>query len=231
MTSLIKDIKPIGWQFESCFINISVPIVSYSFAHADKFKNELVDIVDDIESFYLRNKPESFAEQDGETNTQSLNTHNFRNYNIFDFNEYESINCLQQFVSECIIHYKEQIFNFKSQPTYIQCWSNKVERLDYLSYHYHNNLSNISSLSANYFLKCSGIETFTEYKAPSNVFDDCKIIYIDNVEGDLTIFPSFIKHKTSPVRDRFGVRYSLGMDILENQYEDIKRTGCWKQII
>jgi hypothetical protein len=231
MNSLIDYVEPIGWQFESCFLNVNVPIISYKFKYADKCKQDLVELVDSIETFYLKNKPDSINSSDGDTSTQSINTHNFMNYNIFDFDEYDSVKSLQQFVEECILHYKEEILKLKSKDTFIQCWGNKVDRLDYLSYHYHNNIADQSSLSANYFLKCSGTETFTEYEAPSNVFTDNKNIYINNIEGELTIFPSFIKHRTSPVRNKLGIRYSLGMDIVENNYNDLKIHGCWKKIV
>jgi len=239
------DCKTIEWEFESRFMKINIPIATYSFPNAEKIKKDLVSIVDHIENFYYRQKPDSITIADGSTNLSSIVSHNFMHYNIFDFDDTNSVKLLEEFFWFCVSHYKTQILKTEEKNYYYQCWANKMSHLDYVSDHQHTK-NEIGShlLSANYFLQSAQQTSYTIYTPPSRLLnykfkswdesekpDQFGRYHMKNVEGDLTIFPAFVSHGTSAVRGSKQKRYTFGLDILEQQTEqdlDIRR-GCWRK--
>ena len=211
-------------ETNSPFVSYKIPIVSYLLKEYNNINNTLITIIDNIEKFYINTKYNTINDGDGKTNTKSILTHNYKNFNIFDHTEYESINILKNFVSNSYEHYitnfiPESSFNldvYKNNNKYknsigINCWGNKLGRYDYLDKHTHRySLDNLLP-AGNYFVKSPGHETYTKYYHPLTIFKNQSHI-LPNTEGALTLFPNFIYHMTSPNRSSNSYRYTLGMD-------------------
>ena len=217
----------IGLKAESKFLNYSIPVAFFDIPKKDKINNKLITIVDTIEDFYLKNKIETYQNNDGGTGTQSILTHNYLNYNILDHTEYDEIMEFKEFISNCYSYYYENFIQETPKSCYIQCWGNKVRRYDYLNKHHHNSDIKCLNPSANYFLKSPGHQTYTNYYHPLSISNSTPIC-IPNKEGQLTIFLSYIQHSTSPNRDPSDVRYTLGIDSFTDGDDP---TGCLVKII
>ena len=208
------------------FCGYNIPIVSYEYDQYNKLNNDLVTILDDLEEFYLNTKSNN-KKTDGSTNTKNVLTNNFYNFNIFDRTEYDTVKDFKYFVADVYKHYVEKYtpFDFSLlKDTYIQCWGNKLEKFDFLDRHVHTNSFNLVQnnleLSANYFVQSPGHDTYTRNYSPVTLNKDT-YTPIKNKEGHLTIFPSFVEHNTTANRSSDKYRYTLGMDVINTNVEDI----------
>jgi len=219
------DIEERFFERGNPFCGFRVPIVTYTYDDHEKLNLDLIEIIDELDAFYREVKKDTASNDDGSTLTKSILTHNFNNFNIFDRTEYDNIVKFKDFVSKCYKHYIETYTQFSLDDLWIQCWANKVGKFDYLSKHSHMGyLSLECCLSSNYFVKAPGHETYTRYYSPLTINKN-EYVYTPNVEGSLTIFPSFIEHDTSSNRNSNLYRYTLGMDVYEpKQYQFADRT-------
>lgn len=212
--TIMKDGNPFSGYY--------IPIVSYEYEDCEQLNKDLIEILDEIEDFYKTTKPSTLVESsDGQTKTNSILTHNFKNFNIFDRTEYESILNFKNFVTDAYKHYIETHTKFEFKDLSIQCWGNKVGKFDYLSKHAHvDSLSDEIELSSNYFVKSPGHDTYTRYYSPMTI-NDYNYMFFKNVEGHLSIFPSFIQHDTTANRSSDNYRYTLGMDVMKVKPQNI----------
>ena len=208
----------------SIFCGYRIPVVSYVYEDPDELNKELVSIVDEIEDFYLNTKAESINNADGGTNTTSILTHNFWKFNILDRTEYSNIKKFKKFIGDSYQHYIEKYTPLKFEDTskdiYVQCWGNKLGKFDYLDKHTHSStlfnqhLYHVPmELSANYFIKSPGHDTYTRFYSPV-ILNKQDYLPVKNKEGHLTIFPSFVEHDTTANRSPNNYRYTLGMDAI-----------------
>lgn len=206
------------------WIHMNTPVAVYSLKNCRKINNCIVNILDNIEDYYLNNKPNSIQQgKDGQTNTKSILTKNFSNFNVFDHTEYEEIILFKQFVANSYEHFlknfvPESFFNFEKEKNKIEisCWGNKLRRYDYLDRHVHIGELQDCMPSGNYYVKSPGHRTFTRYYHPLEIFSQ-QSMNIINEEGDLTLFPVFVYHGTSSNRSYEQCRYTLGMDTIFNK--------------
>lgn len=217
--NLINNIDIDGFNLSNAYVNWRIPIVTYTYTHEQALKDDLITIADDIEKLYATTKPGSINNGDGGTSTKSLLTHNFMHYNILDRTEKVSIRSFKKFIGQCYKHYIYEIAESKDEDMsdiYAQCWANKLECYDYLSDHSHMPLDDgvsCTSLTGHYHIHGGNIPTYTTYSSPTYIndrYDDS--ISITNHAGSLTLFPMFVRHKTSANRNN-EPRYSLGFDI------------------
>lgn len=228
MTVEKNNIKYDGFKQESCFVKLNIPIVQYYYDD-NSLKDYLVSKIDYIENYY-KNSSKKFH-GDGDTNTKSILTQNFSNFNMFD-DDSEIILKFKKFVKKSFLHYMDSVLNY-SEPNeyYFQCWGNKNGYLDYLDKHIHNNDFSPWALSGNFFIRSCGVETYTLYYNPLNekiTLND--FIAKENIENTLTIFPCFVPHSTTSNRSMDSYRYSLGIDIWRQQDLD-QRTKASKCLV
>jgi len=215
------------------FCGYRIPLVSYEYEEPEKLNKDLVFIVDEIEEFYLNVKADSIKnDSDGGTNTKSILTHNYWKFNILDRTEYNSIKKFKKFIGDSYQHYIKTYTPFKfedvSKDIYAQCWGNKLGKFDYLDKHTHTSTvftphlySMPMEISANYFIKSPGHDTYTRFYSPV-ILNKQDYVPIKNKEGHLTIFPSFVEHDTTPNRDPDNYRYTLGMDAINPNPEQVE---------
>lgn len=199
------------------FAGYTIPLVSYLYEGQEQLNKDLVEILDELEDFYKSTKSDvnSSTNKDGNTHTKSILTHNFRNFNILDRVEYESVANFKNFVFDSYRHYIKTYMKTDFESLVVQCWGNKVGKFDYLSKHAHvDRISNNIEISGNYFIKSPGHDTYTRYYSPLTINQE-EYAYIKNEEGTLSIFPSFVQHDTTANRSSSNYRYTLGIDVLD----------------
>lgn len=198
----------------NAFVSYDIPVVMYENENKTKLNKDLIEIINEIEKFYLETKADTVKQGDGNTKTKSILTHNFNNFNILDRTEYKSIIDFKHFVSEAVKDYVKEYTNFSTENIYCSMWGNKLGQYDYLNKHTHVlAVGHGLEFSANYFIKGVGHDTYTKYFSPLSLEKEM-YLFQKNIEGQLTIFPSFVAHETTPNRTADKFRYSLGMDIL-----------------
>lgn len=217
-------------QASNPFCGYNIPVVTYKYADHQNLNADLVSIIDDLENFYVTTKGDSIKNDDGNTQTKSILTHNYNNFNIFDRTEYETISKFKAFVADCYRHYIEKYTKFECKNIVLSAWGNKLGRHDFLNKHCHvYEINNLLEISANYFVKSPGHKTFTRYYSPLSIIKDY-YLYRENNEGDFTIFPSFVEHDTSANRSFDKYRYTLGMDAFHAD-KNLEAHKCLIQLI
>lgn len=197
----------------NAFVSYDIPVVMYEYENKDKLNSDLLEIIDELEKFYVETKADTSKKGDGNTKTKSILTHNFNNFNILDRVEYDSILEFKDFISSAIKDYIQEYTNFPFENVWCSMWANKLGQYDYLNKHTHvMNVGHGLEFSANYFVKGVGHDTYTKYYSPLSLEKEM-YMFQKNVEGQLTVFPSFVAHDTTPNRTSDKYRYSLGMDI------------------
>lgn len=223
--SLIQQVEVAGFELSNPYVNWRIPIACYAYARGSELEHKLVSTIDNIEKLYRTAKPDSINNGDGGTSTKNILTNNFMHYNILDDLKCPLIVDFKKFIGECYKHYiNDVVKDSNADITYITtaCWANKLEQYDYLSDHSHMKLTSSvesTNVSGHYFIRGGEIPTYTTYSSPAyidNRRDDS--ISITNTPGTLTLFPMFVRHRTSANRNS-EYRYSLGMDIKRNYYE------------
>lgn len=212
------------------FCGYNIPVVTYQYADHEKLNDDLVEIIDNLEHFYVSTKTDSIKNNDGNTQTKSILTHNYNNFNIFDRTEYETICKFKEFVAECFSHYIQKYTQFECKNVVLSAWGNKLGKYDFLNKHCHvYEINNLLEISANYFVRSPDHKTFTRYYSPISIIKE-HYLYRENIEGDLTIFPSFVEHDTSANRSFLNYRYTLGMDAFHAD-ENLEAHKCLIQLI
>ena len=212
------------------FCGFRIPIITYTYDKHEQLNKDLIDIIDELDAFYRETKSHTLSKGDGDTLTKSILTHNYDNFNILDRTEYSSVVEFKSFIAYCYKHYIDTYTEWGLDNLWVQCWGNKVGKFDYLSKHCHfGDLTPDCCLSANYFVKAPGHDTYTRYYSPL-VMSQGDYVYTQNKEGSLTIFPSFVEHDTTANRSSELYRYTIGMDVYEptqNQFAN----QCYVKLI
>lgn len=200
-------------EVQTPHVSWSIPLVSYSFDEAEQLNKDLVSILDELEVFYKTTKAGEKT-PDGGTSTDSVLTSKFRQYNILDRTEYESIAKFKKFAAEAFRHYIENFTPYEAKDIWVQCWGNKIGKYDFLSKHTHSHTLDGIVIAAHYSIKTPGHKTYTRYHHP--VDKGSHPIPLENKPGTLNLFPSFVPHETSPNRSATEFRYTLGIDVFHN---------------
>ena len=231
----MSDVYETVMSKSNTYCGYSIPIISYPYDKHLQLNKDLVEIIDELDEFYKTTKADTSKNRDGGTKTKSILTHNFSKFNIFDRTEYESVRKFKQFVGDSYKHYIEtytKLDFFSIFPNiHIQCWGNKIGKFDYLNRHAHVGwFSDELELSSNYFVKSPGHETHTRYYSPMTLNKD-EYTYTKNVEGHLTIFPSFVEHDTTANRSANNSRYTLGMDVANPTPEQVEEANSHSCVV
>ena len=145
-------------------------------------------------------------------------TAKFQSYNILRWNHPEIIK-LRSNIAKNIISYNNECSN-NTPELWIQCWYNVLRFGQKIKPHFHN-LSPYSYLSGHFNVQVN--KTSTVYMSPINQINDPEVIDIKNIPGELTLFPSYIFHYTTP-NYSFKPRITIAFDI------NLQKSHCDNQI-
>ncbi len=148
--------------------------------------NLVLEKVDDILSYPCTN-----PDQDSTWLTSRLWHYNFLNY------ESEYTDQLKKFIRKSYESYCNALGIKPEKIVYCQCWANRVLN-DGRPITLHNHAESHGGAPEYYsyisgHLSLQAIETTTDYKSPFTR----EFIQIPNKNGEMTLFPSFVDHKTS----------------------------------
>jgi len=128
-------------------------------------------------------------------------------YNLFDFSdELPELNDLLNFFRISYLDFIKQDFN-TPQELSIVCWFNMVKEHQQIKEHIHGSEPD-GYLSGNMHL--GNYHTCTYYRSPFTPFG---FIPFPNVEGGLTLFPSYVPHKTDVYGNYDQPRFSIAFDL------------------
>ena len=141
-------------------------------------------------------------------------TAKFQSYNIFSWNHPE-IKKLKSNIAKNIILYNDECGN-ETPELWIQCWYNVLRFGQSIKPHPHS-LEPTSYLSGHFNVQVN--DTSTVYMTPVNQLNKRAEIDIKNIPGELTLFPSYIFHYTTP-HYSFRPRVTIAFDIQFINYSD-----------
>tara|TARA_B100001741_G_C16440159_1_gene545256 strand:+ start:178 stop:834 length:657 start_codon:yes stop_codon:yes gene_type:complete len=142
-------------------------------------------------------------------------TAKFQSYNIFSWNHPE-IKKLKSNIAKNIILYNDECGN-ETPELWIHCWYNVLRFGQSIKPHPHS-LEPTSYLSGHFNVQVN--DTSTVYMTPVNQLNKRAEIDIKNIPGELTLFPSYIFHYTTP-HYSFRPRVTIAFDIqFVNHYDN-----------
>lgn len=174
-----------------------------------KFNN--IECIQSIKNFLLKKELDIIGkipyDYDGYTNlNENSVTGRFSHYNLFNFcKECPELTPLFNFFVETYLMFIN-LEELKPRESEIVCWFNALRKGEKVHEHNHGAGYDVY-LSGNFILEDHA--TSTHYKCP---YDKDVKISIPNLQGILTIFPSFVYHYS----DRYEedkVRHSIAFDI------------------
>ena len=119
------------------------------------------------------------------------------------------MNQIKQNIVKNLIEYNTTCGNKTPNELWIQCWYNVLRFGQKIKPHMHNTRSD-SYLSGHFNVQVEN--TSTVYMSPINQLNDPEVINIKNNSGEMTIFPSYIFHYTTP-HYSFKPRITIAFDI------------------
>lgn len=135
-------------------------------------------------------------------------TSRFQHYNILTWNHPEIHKLKQNIISNLIEYNKIQEINLPKN-VYIICWYNVLRFGQKIKPHLHTTDPHCY-LSGHFNIQVKN--TSTVYMSPVNQLVEPDVISSKNVEGEMTIFPSYIIHYTTP-HYSFKPRITVAFDI------------------
>jgi hypothetical protein len=141
-------------------------------------------------------------------------TAKFSKFNLFTWTE-PCAKELQNWIKEQYLAFLQTV-NVPSTETYINCWANVMRKGEAITPHWHGSSPN-TYLSMHFSVKTAN--TSTEYRNPYN---QDQWLSMPNEDGVLTIFPSYLVHRTTTHMEDFE-RVTIAMDILTA--EGVKEMG------
>tara|TARA_B100000902_G_C26959187_1_gene739651 strand:- start:63 stop:719 length:657 start_codon:yes stop_codon:yes gene_type:complete len=158
------------------------------------------------------------AESDGYTGLGSNSTTaKFQSYNILTWSHPE-IKKLKSNIARNIIDYNNECGNKTPDVLWIQCWYNILRFGQKINPHMHSSSSNCY-LSGHFNVQVN--DTSTVYMSPINQLNDPEVINIKNKVGDMTLFPSYIFHRTTPhysFKPRITIAFDLNLYKLHDNF-------------
>lgn len=142
-------------------------------------------------------------------------TAKFKNYNILAWDN-NDIKRLKQNIVKNLIEYNTKCGNQTPNELWIQCWYNVLRFGQKIKPHLHTT-SSISYLSGHFNVQVEN--TSTVYMSPVNQLNDPEVIDIKNNPREMTIFPSYIFHYTTP-HYCFKPRITIAFDISYYKYSN-----------
>ena len=157
------------------------------------------------------------ASSDGYTGLGSKSTTaKFQSYNILTWDHLE-IKKLKLNIAKSVIVYNNECGNKTPDILWIQCWYNVLRFGQKIRPHQHSIYPNCY-LSGHFNVQVN--DTSTVYMSPINQLNDPEVIDIKNKVGDMTLFPSYIFHYTTP-HYSFKPRITIAFDLnLHKSYDN-----------
>ena len=157
------------------------------------------------------------AESDGYTGLGSKSTTaKFQSYNILTW-DHPEIKKLRSNIAKSVIDFNDECGNKTPNVLWIQCWYNVLRFGQKIRPHHHS-VSPDCYLSGHFNVQVN--DTSTVYMSPINQLNDPQVIDIKNKVGDMTLFPSYIFHYTTP-HYSFKPRITIAFDLnLHNTYDN-----------
>ena len=153
-------------------------------------------------------------ESDGYTGLGSNSTTaKFQSYNILTWNHPE-IKKLKSNIARNIIGYNSECGVETPNQIYIICWYNVLRFGQKINPHMHSTSPNCY-LSGHFNVQVN--DTSTVYMSPINQLNQPDVIDIKNKDGDMTLFPSYIFHYTTP-HYSFKPRITIAFDVSLQRY-------------
>ena len=146
---------------------------------------------------------------DGYTGLGSNNTTSkFAHYNLLTWSHPE-IKKLRSNIVKNLFKYNNECGNETPQKLYAICWYNVLRFGQKINPHMHSVAGNCY-LSGHFNVQVN--DTSTCYMSPINQLNDPDVIDIKNKDGDVTLFPSYIFHYTTP-HYSFKPRITIAFDL------------------
>ena len=142
-------------------------------------------------------------------------TAKFQSYNILTWSHPE-IKKLRSNIARSIFVYNNECGNTTPNVLWIQCWYNVLRFGQKIKPHMHS-MGPHSYLSGHFNVQVN--DTSTAYMSPANQINHPDVIDIKNVPGELTLFPSYIFHYTTP-HYSFKPRITIAFDVSLNRYSN-----------
>lgn len=214
-------------------VNIKIPICRYSYNAQKELENDLIEIIDDLEKFFIernfQNPTSRFYISEVSSATGILSTCH-RMYNILDNSHIPSIKKFRRFLHDCVEDYNSLAYEHSSEDLFIKCWANKNAPNDRTTVHNHIDRLKIPGIAGHYNFHTQENNTATRYMLP--IDRDFKewteeILSLENEDGALVLFPRFLFHDTTNNRSQYLNRYSLGFTISKIKDDADQYNHCW----
>jgi len=147
-------------------------------------------------------------------------TAKFTSYNLLKWNTTET-NILRKHIKKNLIEYNKTCGNETPDEVWVQCWVNILSNGQSIKPHSHST-SPECYLSGHFNVQTEN--TSTIYMSPINQLNDPDVIAIENKENEMTLFPSYIFHYTTPhysQKERITIAFDLSL---------IKRSENWIRV-
>ena len=135
-------------------------------------------------------------------------TSKFQSYNLFTWNHPE-IRKLRSNIVKSLFKYNDECGNKNPTEVYVVCWYNVLRFGQKINPHMHSTTPHCY-LSGHFNVQVNN--TSTIYMSPINQLNDPEVIDIKNKNGDMTLFPSYIFHYTTP-HYSFKPRITIAFDL------------------
>ena len=135
-------------------------------------------------------------------------TAKFQSYNILSWSHPE-IQKLKTNIARSIFEYNNECGNKTPNALWILCWYNVLRFGQKVKPHFHSVYPDCY-LSGHFNVQVN--DTATAYMSPINQLNDPAVISIENKKGDMTLFPSYIFHYTTP-HYSFKPRITIAFDL------------------
>jgi len=171
--------------------------------------NNTIDNLLKLENKILNNTSKLNANDGGTGLGNDSITSRFSQYNLFKINE-------TKFLKDVVVNehnnFLKELGNKQKYNLYGQCWFNVLRKGEQINIHSHA-INNHSYLSGH--ISVQSFNTSTYYIIP--YYENT---YVQkNVDGKITLFPSWVKHYTDKVKEK-QERISIAFDlILEDSFE------------
>ena len=161
---------------------------------------------------------EDETSSDGYTGLGSRSTTaKFQSYNILTW-DHPEIKKLKSNIAKSVIDFNDECGNKTPNVLWIQCWYNVLRFGQKIRPHHHS-ISPGCYLSGHFNVQVN--DTSTVYMSPINQLNDPQVIDIKNKVGDMTLFPSYIFHYTTPhysFKPRITIAFDLNLYKLHDNF-------------
>ena len=199
----------------------SIPFYYSEFKNSKKLNNELTKVIRGIDQEFDSKKSFKIAGLEKGLTTK------WHAYNFLDI-ENKNVTALKIFIKNQVKEYFTKLVHKNTSLMY-QSWANRLKEGAVLKRHSH--AGPYSYISGVYYVKTK--KSSTIYHLPLDtripgVEDFCETkIEINNIEGGLVLFPSFIEHNSTPTQNNeeritiaFDILYTPPLDKFHNNFNE-----------